>query len=260
MPFKKICLFLSLFLVSQLGLAKGIGFDLLDSTPVGSWQEREETTVNHKGRTTVSVMRTSLLGKETRNGEDYVWMEVAMEGYKVKKNGKRKKDGERTVLKALIPESVFKNDPSNVLTNVRGFGEEIIVQSGKEKPMRLSGAGGLFDGMMKAMGTEVNYAYEAVGSESVTVPAGEFSAQKMQGSGSTESKVVFKTIKVESETTAWLSQKVPFGIVKAQGSSTINGKRSTHTTQLLSFGASGAKSEIVGEPQDMPNLGDIFGN
>lgn len=243
-----------------LSHAASIDFDLLDATPIGSWQERQDTTVDHKGKKQLSIMRSSLLGKETRGGKTYYWIEMAMENFKVSKKGKQKKNGDRVIIKTLVPASALQGDPGNVLTNLRGFGEEMIMQTGNEDPLRISGNGGVFAGMMQSMGTEVNYNFSDLGSESVTVPAGTFATKKIQGSGSTETKVVFKKIKVQSDTTAWMSEKVPFGMVKSEGTSTFNGKQSSHSAQLLKFGLSGAKSEITKEPKDLPNMGNIFGN
>jgi hypothetical protein len=260
--FKTILTSLLLVLATAFSPAQAasIDFNLLSATPIGSWQEREESTVNHKGKETVTVMRSSLLGTETRNGKNYYWIEMAMESFKVSKKGKRKQDGDRVILKTLVAAESLKGDPGNVLTNLRGFGEEIIMQSGKEDPMRMSGSGGLFAGMMQAMGTEVNYDFKSMGNETVTVPAGQFATKKINGSGTTETKIVFKKIKIVSENTAWMSEKVPFGIVKAEGTSTLNGKKSTHSSKLLSYGTSGAKSEITKQPKDMPKLGNLFGN
>lgn len=239
-------------------VAAGFDFNLLSATPVGSWQERQETTINHKGKKTATIMRSALLGKEERDGKAFYWIEMVVESYKISKKGKRKKSGDRVIIKTLVPASMLQGDPANVLTNLRGFGEEIIMQTGNETPMRISGGGGLFSGMMQAMGTEVNYDFQALGKESVTVTAGDFPATKIQGSGSSETKVVFKKIKVTSESIVWMSEQVPFGLVKSKGTSTLNGKKSTHTTDLLAFGLSGAESQITGEPQDMPTMGDIF--
>ncbi len=252
-------IFIATAVLSTAAQSTSLDFDLVSATPIGSWQEREETTTNHKGKTTVTVMKSSLLAKEERNGKAYYWIEMAVDSFKVSKKGKRKKNGKRMIIKTLVPESALQGDPGNVLTNLRGFGEEIIMQSGNDQPMRISGSGGMFAGLMQAMGTEVNFDFSVQGNESVEVPAGSFTAKKVTGSGTTETKVVFKKIKVQSDSTVWLSDTVPFGVVKAEGTSTMNGKPSTHTTQLLSFGATGAESQITGEPQEMPTMGNIFG-
>ena len=133
------------------------------------------------------------------------------------------------------------------------------MQSGDQDPMRIRNAGGALSAMMQMTGTEVNFDFSDLGNESVSVAAGEFDARKVKGSGTTESKIIFKTIKVSSDSTVWMSEKVPFGMVKAEGSSVTNGKTSTNATQLLEFGMSGATSRISKEPKDMPNMGNIFG-
>lgn len=244
---------------SNNNTANAVTIDLLKSTPVGSWQIREDSTTNHKGKETISVVKTSLVGEETRNGKQYFWIEMAMDTYKVSKKGKRKKKGKRLVMKSLVAADALKGDPGNAAKNLRAFGEEMIMQTGNQKPMRMKGSGGLMEGMMKAMGTEINFDYELKGSEKVTVPAGEFNTEVLTGSGVAESKVVFKTIRVESETTTWLSDAVPFSIVKSEGSSKTNGKPSTEKSTLIEFGMSGATTEITQEPEDMPDLGNIFG-
>ena len=245
-------------LFCMVATAAEVGFDILGATPVGSWQLRQDTTVDGRGRTTILEIRSSLLAKEDRNGEPHLWLEMVIDSFKVKKNGSRKKDGEQVVVKTLVPEKLMSGDPANVLTNMRGFGTELIMQSGDQDPMRLSGSGGMFDTMMKAMGTEVNYNFKQLGDESVKVNAGSFETRKIQGNGVTESKVVFKKIRVESDTTVWWSDKVPFGIVKSEGYSITNKKKSQHNSELLEYGLSGAVSLIVKEPKDMPNLGNMF--
>ncbi|MFK8018649.1 MAG: hypothetical protein AB8B86_02680 [Pseudomonadales bacterium] len=235
--------------------------NLLKATPIGSWSLREEITTDHKGRQTVSVMRSSMLSKEERNGKTYYWIEMVMDSFKVKK-GKRKPADDRAVIKILVAEDMFTGDPANAMRNLRGVGEEMIVQSGKNKPMRMSGAGGFAQGMMKGMGTEVTYDFEDQGSEKVTVQAGSFDTRKLQGSGSVSMKVLFKKINVTSNTTSYYSENVPFGIVKVNGDSTINGKVSQNTSELLEYGTSGATSLITETPEEMPampNMKDLFG-
>lgn len=256
--FSKFIFVTCLFAASNFAVAKGVTFDLLAGTPVGSWQEREDVSTNHKGRQTVTVSKTSLLGKETHNDKNYYWIEVSIDNFKVKKKGARKKQGDTAILKALISEDALKGDPENILTNIRGFAEEIIVQNGDQKPMRISGAGGFFGGMMKAFGPEVKIDYTQQGSEKVTVPAGTFSTKKINGVGTTKTKIVFKKIKIETDSTAWMSSNVPFGMVKGESTSLINGKENTSTSTLLSYGKSGAKSLITEEPTEMPSLGNIF--
>jgi len=241
--------------------AEAVNFDILAATPVGSWQLREDTETNHKGKQTVSTIRTSLVGTEMRGSEKHYWVEMAMESFKVKKSGKRKQQGERMIFKSLIPASTFKGDPANIMNNLRGFGVEVIMQSGNEDPMRMN-SGGMMAGLMEAMQADINYDFKALGNEEVSVTAGTFDTAKIQGSGTVEMNAIFKKIRVESDTTAWMSKKIPFGTAKLDGTSLMNGKQSSHKSELVEFGMSGAVSEITKEPTDMPempNIGELFG-
>jgi len=47
--------------------------------------------------------------------------------------------------------------------------------------------------------------------------------------------------------------------VQQKGTTISNGKTSTQSSKLLEFGMSGAVSEITQEPEEMPNLGELFG-
>lgn len=241
--------------------ARSIDFDLAAATPVGSWQLRESTDTDHKGRKTVSTMRTSLVGTETRGNEKHYWVEMAMESFKVKKSGKRKKQGDRIIMKSLIPASTFNGDPANVMSNLRAFGSETIMQTGKDDPMRMK-EGSSMSGLMNSMLADIQYDFKKVGNEQITAAGKTLDAMKVEGSGSGEINVVFKKINIESDATFWLSKQVPFGTVKTEGTSMTNGKQSSHSSELLEFGQSGAVSEITREPVDMPempNIGDLFG-
>ena len=234
--------------------------DFLKATPMGSWQLREDTTTDHKGRQTVAATRTSLVGEEVRDGEKHYWIEMEINTFKVKK-GKRKPTGDKIFFKTLVAESAFKDDPANAVNNVRAFGKEMIMQTGDQDPIRITGAGGMAESMMQAMGTSISYTYDFVGDEDVTVTAGSFPTRKIQGNGTTEMKVIFKKISVTSNNTAWLSDRVPFGMVKSEGESITNGKTSTHSSELLEYGESGAVTQITKTPEDlpaMPSMKDIL--
>jgi hypothetical protein len=145
------------------------------------------------------------------------------------------------------------------MMNLQVFVAEMIMQSGKSDPMRMTGGGGFMGGLMKSLGVKVNHDFQDLGQESVLVAAGDFDANKIQGSGTTTAKILFQSINVASDSTAWLSSKVPFGIVKSEGTSTTNGKASTHSSQLLEYGLSGAVSKITKTPQEMPKMPDLGG-
>ena len=245
-------------LLSPGGHAKGINFDILKATPIGSWQLREDTSTDQKGRQTVISLKSSMLSQETRNDKQYYWIEMVMNSFKVKK-GKRKADGDQVIMKTLISADTFSGDPANIMTNLRGLGEELIIQNGNEDPIIIRGAGGFMGGLMKSMGTEVHYAFTDLGTEAVQVPAGKFEAKKIQGSGNTETKILFKKIKVESDSTVWMSSAVPFGMVKTEGQSITNGNTTTFSSVLVEYGSSGAKTLITKPPQEMPDMRSILG-
>lgn len=259
--FQKILL-VSLCCLCIEASAKSVSFDFLSSSPVGSWQVREQIDTSPRGKQTAMIIRTSMVGKEQRNGEPHYWVEVAMDTFKIKNNGKRKASGKRTIMKSLVPESTLMGDPANVLNNLRTFGAEMIVQTGSSKPMRISGSDGMIAGAMKSLNAEIEFDFEDLGSERVSVAAGDFSTNKITGSGSVDMTVVFKKIHVDSETTMWVSSDVPFGTVKIEGASVSNNKTTTTVSELMEYDISGAQTEITEEPEDMPEipkLGDLFG-
>ena len=257
---KNMLVVLLLAMTATPAFSEVLNYDFLKATPIGSWQLREDITTDHKGRQTITETRSSLVGEETRDGEKHYWIEMEMNSFDVKK-GKRKPSGDTIIFKSLVPESAFKDDPANAVNNLRAFGKEIIMQTGDQNPIRMTGAGGMAESMMQAMGTKISYSYDFVGDEDVTVRAGSFPARKIQGTGTTEMQVMFKKISVTSSNTAWFSDQVPFVMVKAEGESITNGKTSTHSSELLEYGDSGAVSQITKTPEElpaMPDLSDIF--
>ena len=235
------------------------GYDLISSTPVGSWQLRQEVTTDHKGKQQLSEIKTSLVGEENRGGVDYVWVEMSMKAYKMKKGGKDKQTGDKTVIKVLLEKSLLKGKPEDVFNNMRGLGKEIIMQQGDADPMKIEEGGMLGGAMMQSLGMEIDYKFQDKGSEKVEVPAGNIKCKVVEGAGSVTAKIVFKTIKVDGTVKQWMAD-VPFGIVKSEGTSTMDGKTSTTSAILLEYGKSGAVSEITKEPQSLPGLGGLFGN
>ncbi len=254
-----INLILATFLFTSMASANNVEFDFLAASPEGSWQLREDSDTNHKGKETITVVKTSILEKEIRNGQPYYWIEMGMDTFKVSKKGKRKPKGKRLVVKSLIAEQALRGDSANIMKNLRGFGEEVIIQNGNEDPIRMSNSGGLVANMMNAMGAEIRYDFSNQGTETIDTPAGTFDTDKLNGKGEVNMKVVFKKIDVQSDTTMWISKKVPFGIVQQQGSTISNGKTSTQSSKLLEFGMSGAVSEITKEPENMPEFGGLLG-
>lgn len=242
------------------GSARAQSFDILGASPVGSWQTREQIDTNRKGKQTGTKIKTSMIGKEQRNGKLHYWIEMEVDSFKIKKNGKRKSVGKTAIIKSLVPATMFKDDPENVIGNLRAFGVETIIQNGDEKPMKMSASSGLIGSAMKMANVEIQHDYTELGTETVSVKAGQFNTSKMKGVGSVSSKILFKKVKVESDSTVWMSRKVPFGIVKLEGSTVTNGKETSQSAELLEYGTSGAKSAITGTPQEMPKIPNLFGN
>lgn len=253
-----MCLNFVVVLLTSMN-AQAVSFDLISSSPVGSWQLREDLDTNRKGKETLNRIRTSMVGKEQRNGQDHYWIEVHLETFKIKKNGDRKATGKPSIMKSLVPASTLKGDPENAISNLRTFGVETIIQTGNQSPIKMSNSGGLIAGAMKAANVELKQKFQDIGNEEVTVQAGTFSTRKLSGTGEVSANAVFKKINIKSNTTTWISNKVPFGLVKSEGDTITNGKTSTQQSELLEFGLYGAKSMIIKEPQEMPSIKGIFG-
>lgn len=255
---------LSLTLLAALCLGTGLAaaagpvdFDFAASTPVGSWQERE-TVSTVDGKEAVSVFRVKYLGDEERNGQTYAWVETEIRGFKVKK-GERKPLGDPTYVKMLLKKSLLEGDVVNSIGNFSDLATEIIMQTGDAQPMRLGDAGGMLGGMAQAIGLQMTYQLDRDGDETVSTPAGDFGCARYRGRGTATMNLVIKQVKVESTTTHWLSDEVPFGIVKLVSDSLVNGKADHSEATVTAFGRSGATSMIRGEPQEMPSLGNMFG-
>ncbi len=254
-------IFLTLFIsLAATFSAFGVKINFEKSTPVGSWQIRQEMMTDEKGRQTMQEIKTSLLGEEKREGKDHYWMELVIQNHNVRK-GKVSKTGDRSIVKVLVEADVLNGDLSKVINNLTGFGKEIIMQTGDADPMKIEQGGMMGSMLMQAMGIKVDYDFEETGSETVNVEGGKFKTRVIEGSGSVQSKIMFQTINVQSETKQWVSEEVPFGMVKSESRIDTNGEITTSTAQLMEYGKSGAFSEIKGEPQSLqiPNLQGLFG-
>lgn len=226
-------------------------FNFEASTPVGSWAVKEVTTTDHKGRETVAVTRQKYLGSEEHEGETYIWLETEMDNFKVKKE-KRKRDGEHIVMKVLMAKSLMNSDPANVLNNLQGVGKKIILQTGEGNPIEISDGGMFAKVALKALGTEMNYSFTQDGSETLDTAMGKIETTRIAGSGSSSTKILFKKIEVQSQSMMWVSDDVPFGMVKMESTDLVNGKEQTSSSILTEFGTSGAVTAITGEVQEMP--------
>ncbi len=232
-------------------------FDLASSTPIGSWQTREEISTDHKGKQSAAVVTVSLLEKESRNGSPFVWIEMHMQNFKIKKD-KRKADGDPMTMKVLVPEARMHEDAASLMTNLRGFGEEIILQSGDDEPILISNSGMLAQQMLAAMGAEFDFDFRETGSEKWEVPAGSFTCTMLEGEGESRTKIMFKEIVIHSKSRTCITEKVPFGIVYGTAVTTSNGDDMHTETRLLDFGMSGAKTRIKGEPVAAPEMPSMY--
>jgi hypothetical protein len=148
---------------------------------VGSGSEYEMTTADgHK-----TTIQYAIVGKESVNGKDGVWMEWTTTGMG---------SGE------MVMKMLFAFDGSNAGTS------RVIMQMPGQPPMEMPAQ------MTSRMGSQaqpsdIRPQAEDVGSETITVPAGTFACDHYRmkdGSGDT-----------------WISSKVnPFGVVKHQGKDT----------------------------------------
>lgn len=231
--------------------------EVLPSTPVGSWQVREEIMTDAKGQQTLLRVKTALLDAVAHQGTPHYWIETAMESYQLKK-GQRKAAGQPMVMKVLVDASVMSKEPQNVIGNLQRYGREIILQQGNQDPMRITEGGTFAEFIMKSMGVKVEYDYQPNGVKTVEVPAGKFECTNLKGSGTAEVRAVIQTIRVQSEMEACVSDQVPFGIVYYQSTSTTNGKASTSEGKLTEFGESGAVSQITKTPMDAPQMPKLF--
>ncbi|MBT8132799.1 MAG: hypothetical protein KJO35_11055 [Gammaproteobacteria bacterium] len=236
--------------IPTLAYSDAPSFNVTSTTPVGSWVEREQRTVDHRNRETVSIIRQTMVESEQRDGELHYWIETESTNYKVKKKGVRKQQGDTAIVKVLVPASTLDGDPANLVNNLSGFGKEIIFQNGSQQPMRMREGGTMADLMLKALGVKVDYTFESLGRESVNIPAGEFRAEKFAGSGSVETRMLLKKITVESQSEVWLTPDIPFGFARMVSNDLVNGKSQTSQAEVTQFGTSGGVSKIVGEPVD----------
>ncbi len=232
-------------------------FNFKKATPLGSWSVREDLTTNHKGKQTVAVVKTSLVDKEMVEGSLHYWVEVEMQNYKLKKD-KRKKQGDKMIMKVLIDSSTFSDSPANVVGNLNKYASTVIMQNGNADPMKIEQGGAMAQSMMSAMGVSVEFDFSEGGSKKVNVPAGNISCKVLKGSGTTETKVMIKTFKVSSETESCYSNDIPFGLVYSTADIVTNGKKSTTESKLMEFGKSGAVTAITKTPTEMPKMPKLF--
>jgi hypothetical protein len=178
---------------------------------VGAWSEYRQVG----GRQDGSTFKVAVVGRESRGGASYLWVEAEMHGLVAGPGAGRPIT---VITKALVPD----------LDRGMGHAQERIMQIGDQPPMELpaeqshvapSTGSDILSGCRSA---------KVVGWERVTVPAGTFRALHVKdadGNGDT-----------------WVDPDLPLAVVKG----TARGGQSA--MELTAHGA-GAHSKITGKPR-----------
>ena len=178
----------------------------LKTPAAGSWAEYQTENGN---------MRLALLGSEARAGKTFLRMEMSM----------TTKDGP-AILQMLVPGYPYEMSAI----------EDLVMKAGNQPAMRMSAQ---MIGMMRSRMPKDAIAEACrstrmtrVGEESVTVPAGTFPAVHYHDP--------------ESKNDVWVSESVPFGLIKVHpaGGADI----------VLTGKGTDAKSRITETPMEMPGM------
>ncbi len=172
---------------------------------VGRWAEYQGTFEGKQ-----STMRYAVVGEESREGVEMKWLELRMAGAK-----------DTSVYQMLTPGNPGEMDKV----------QEVVFKTGGRPAMKMNGAMmGMIRGQMGKNSALANLCegVALVGQESVTVPAGTFTAAR------------FHNEKYDSD--AWMVRNQPFYMVKSVGKK--------HEIVLVESG-DGAASSITEEPQEM---------
>jgi hypothetical protein len=153
--------------------------------PVVGKGAQYETTKGSGSKPT--EMEMAIVGKESVEGKDGYWMQIAFSG----------ENGQKMVGKSLITADDFR--PRRMIVDMPG-------QGAMEMPMNMSAPRANARNEMQEKMND----WHSVGTETITVPAGTFSCEHWQN--------------VKGDQNAWTSDKVyPFGLVKSvgQGDTTV---------------------------------------
>ena len=158
---------------------------------------------------TKSQMEITIVGKETVNGKDGYWMEMAMAS---------PRSGGQMYVKNLIAPT------DNGVTSVR-----MVMQQAGQDPMEMDMSMMNMGGrkMPQSAPSDIRSKAEHVGTETITVPAGTFSCEHYRMK--------------DGSSDAWISEKVaPWGLVKSQGKD---------SSMVLTKAITDAKDHITGTPK-----------
>lgn len=185
----------------------------MHAPPVGNWAEYQ---ISKEGEAELQL-RFAIVGTEQRDGQEMTWFEMTItpEG-----------EDESTIMKLLVPGYPFEAD---------GL-EEIIMKAGNNPAMNMGGP--MMSRILESIGDNPGISVvekckkmQDLGEEAVTVTAGTFQAGHYRNA--------------ETGDEAWLSNEVPFGMVKS--------KDEEYTSELVAHGE-GAETAITETPQS------LFGN
>ncbi|MGD0428475.1 MAG: hypothetical protein ABSC10_17325 [Candidatus Acidiferrales bacterium] len=184
---------------AQMGMHAGPAMRGILNPVVGSGGEYEMTT--EKG--TKMVMEVAIVGKESVGGKDGYWFETTFSD---------------SSMGRMVHKTLTVVDGTDTVIS------RMIMQMGNRPPMEMPTS--MMKSSAQKQSADIRERAEDVGSESITTPAGTFTAEhyKMKdGSGD-----------------AWVAPKAgPYGLVKFQGKD---------TTMVLTKVITDAKDKITGTP------------
>jgi hypothetical protein len=188
-----------LFTGAQMGMHVAPAMRGIFNPVVGSGGQYEVTS--DKG--TKMVMEIAIVGKESVDGKDGYWFEMTMSG---------------TQMGQMVSKTLTVLDGTDTVTT------RTIMQMGSRPPMEMPAQ--MMRSAAQKQPADIRERAEDVGSESVTTPAGTFTAEHYRmkdGSGD-----------------AWVAAKAgPYGLVKFQGK---------ETSMVLTKVITDAKDKITGTP------------
>ena len=188
------------FATAQLGMHAGPAMRGIFNPVVGSGGQYEMTT--EKG--TKMEMEIAIVGKESVGGKDGYWFEMAMSN---------------TSMGQMVTKTLTVVDGTDTVVS------RMIMQMGNHPPMEMPTQ--MSKTSAQKQPADIRDRADDLGSESITTPAGTFTAEhyKMKdGSGD-----------------AWVAPKAgPYGLVKFQGKD---------STMVLTKVITDAKDKITGTPQ-----------
>ena len=190
---------------------------------VGSWAKYRLVS----GTDTTGTMRMAIVGSEKRNGTDMTWLENTMQS-----------ERGPMIMEMLVPG--FPYDGSGIQEMIMKFGDRPAMKASPQMMSMVQRR----SGNNPALSFKANCEHmKLVGTETVTTPAGTFSTQH------------FKNDVNQSE--AWISSKVPFGMVKVVAPGKDRQGADVTTTMMLLESGSGATRSITETPQEMPGMGGM---